>query len=101
MSARCLTVRLPSSPPLNSAVCRASDCSSWLYVRSEGGRRGGRFGPDRPLLRRFFDAEPGDIKGRQKEQGQQCRNKEAADNRVSHRSPENLWRDRDHAEGGG
>ena len=38
------------------------------------------------LLARLLDTEPGDVEGRQEQQGQQGRDEEAADDRVDRRS---------------
>jgi hypothetical protein len=53
------------------------------------------------LLSWLFDAEPGDIEGRQEEQGEQSRDEEAADDGVGHRPPKDFGRDRYQAESGG
>ena len=55
----------------------------------------------RPLLCWLFNAEPGNVESRQEQQGQQGRDNEPPDDGVSHRPPEYLGRDRDHAERGG
>ena len=53
----------------------------------------GLLDPHLSLLCRLLDPEPGDIEGRQKQQGQQGRDKTAADDGVGHWSPEHLQRD--------
>ena len=46
---------------------------------------------------RLLDPEPGDVEGRQEEEGQQGCGQEAADDRIGHRPPGDFRGNRDHA----
>src|SRR5271167_746969 len=79
-------------PPGSSVVALVALLGGSGHPRSEA-----RLG----LLARLLDPEPCDVEGGQEEQGQQGRNEQAADDGVSHWSPEDFRGDRDHPERGG
>src|SRR5882757_7719953 len=85
-----------SMPPARAML--AIEVPDWRIACGNCGNPSGR---SWPALGRFLDTIPGDVERRQEQQGQQGGHDDAADHGEGHRAPEDLARDRDHAQAGG
>src|ERR1700704_5431294 len=87
-----------SMPPARACAMPAIEVLDWRIACGNCGNPSSR---SRSALGRFLDAIPGDVERRQEQQRQQGGDDDAADHGEGHRAPEDLARDRDHAEAGG